>query len=74
MLENPSEKTKATRIIYWTLTILFAGFMAFTAIPDILMVDEAKKMFEPLGLSYLFIAFYRHCKNFRQHHAYNPCI
>ena len=30
---------KATNIIYWATTILFGGFMLFTAIPNIL-VDE----------------------------------
>jgi len=30
---------KTTNIIYWTTTILFGGFMLFTAIPNVL-VDE----------------------------------
>lgn len=32
---------KKTNVLYWTLTIPFAGFMMFSAIPDILVVPEA---------------------------------
>lgn len=32
---------KKTNIIYWTSTILFGGFMLFSAIPDIMVVPEA---------------------------------
>jgi hypothetical protein len=32
---------KKTNIIYWTATILFGGFMLFSAIPDIIVVPEA---------------------------------
>jgi len=35
---------KRTKIIYWISTILFAGFMLFSAIPDIMNVPEAKEM------------------------------
>lgn len=31
---------KRDKIIYWTTTILFAGFMLFSAIPNI-MLDQA---------------------------------
>jgi hypothetical protein len=32
---------KTTNIIHWTATILFGGFMLFSAIPDIIVVPEA---------------------------------
>jgi hypothetical protein len=32
---------KKTKIIYWIFTGLFAAFMAFSAIPDVLLTDEA---------------------------------
>jgi hypothetical protein len=40
---------KSTKIIYWTTTVLFAGFMIFSAIPDIFMDSEAKKFMAHLG-------------------------
>jgi len=40
---------KSTKIIYWTTTILFAGFMIFSAIPDIFMDSEAIKFMAHLG-------------------------
>jgi len=33
---------KKTKIIYWIFTILFAGFMLFSAIPDIMNTKEAQ--------------------------------
>jgi hypothetical protein len=30
-----------TNIIYWTATVLFGGFMLFSAIPDLIVVPEA---------------------------------
>lgn len=48
---------KATKIIYWTSTILFAGFMAFTAIPDILMSEDAVAFIVTLGYPKYFIPF-----------------
>jgi hypothetical protein len=48
---------KKTRIIYWTLTILFAGFMAFTAIPDIMLVPDAVKFMTHLGYPNYFTHF-----------------
>ena len=48
---------KTTKIIYWTSTILFAGFMLFSAIPDILMVEEAKQFITHLGYPLYFIPF-----------------
>jgi hypothetical protein len=32
---------KTTNIIYWTATVMFGGFMLFSAIPDIIVVPEA---------------------------------
>lgn len=46
-----------TKIIYWTCTILFAGFMLFSAIPDILVVDAAKEFLTHLGYPIYFIPF-----------------
>jgi hypothetical protein len=34
---------KKSKIMFWSTTGLFALFMASGAIPDILMIDEAKK-------------------------------
>lgn len=46
-----------TKIIYWTSTILFAGFMLFSAIPDIMVVDAAKEFLTHLGYPIYFIPF-----------------
>jgi len=48
---------KSTKIIYWTTTILFAAFMIFSAIPDIMMVDEAVIFITHLGYPKYFIPF-----------------
>jgi uncharacterized membrane protein YphA (DoxX/SURF4 family) len=48
---------KSTKIIYWVTTILFAGFMIFSAIPDILMQSEAKQFMNHLGYPDYFIPF-----------------
>lgn len=32
---------KKTKILFWVFTVLFGGFMLFSAIPDILVVPEA---------------------------------
>lgn len=48
---------KKLKIIYWTTTILFAGFMTFSAIPDILVLDEAKQFISHLGYPIYFIPF-----------------
>ncbi|RZL11985.1 MAG: DoxX family protein [Pedobacter sp.] len=53
---------KSTKIIYWTTTILFAAFMAFTAIPDILMSEEAVKFIDQLGYPRYFIPFIGYAK------------
>ncbi|UPT69057.1 MAG: DoxX family protein [Sphingobacteriales bacterium JAD_PAG50586_3] len=40
---------KATKITYWVSTVLFAGFMAFTAIPNILGNADSVGLFTSLG-------------------------
>jgi hypothetical protein len=48
---------KSAKIIYWTTTILFAGFMIFSAIPDIAMSDETKQFMRHLGYPDYFMPF-----------------
>lgn len=48
---------KSKIIIYWVTTVLFAGFMIFSAIPDILMLKEAKQFISHLGYPEYFIPF-----------------
>lgn len=48
---------KKTRIIYWVLTIIFAGFMALSAIPDALLVPDAAKFMSHLGYPDYFTHF-----------------
>ena len=48
---------KKTKTIYWIVTGLFAAFMAFTAIPDILMAEDAIKFMTHLGYPQYFIPF-----------------
>ena len=48
---------KRIKIIYWTVTILFAAFMIFTAIPDILMAPDAVTFMNQLGYPNYFIPF-----------------
>ncbi len=42
---------------YWIVTILFAGFMIFSAIPDIMMSEEAVTMITGLGYPKYFVPF-----------------
>jgi hypothetical protein len=42
--------TKSTKLIYWITTALFAGFMIFSAIPNI------------PGLSRIFYSFHWYCE------------
>ena len=49
---------KKINIIYWTSTILFGGFMLFSAIPDIMVVPEAVEFVTgKLGYPKYIIAF-----------------
>lgn len=42
---------------YWIVTILFAGFMIFSAVPDIMMTPEAMNMITGLGYPKYFVSF-----------------
>lgn len=48
---------KSTKIIYWICTVLFAGFMIFSAIPNITQSPEAVKFITDLGYPKYFIPF-----------------
>ncbi|NOT74915.1 MAG: DoxX family protein [Cyclobacteriaceae bacterium] len=48
---------KATNRIYWIATGLFAAFMLASAIPDIMMIHDAKAQFDHLGYPLYFIPF-----------------
>ncbi|MDZ4070828.1 MAG: DoxX family protein [Sediminibacterium sp.] len=50
--------TKSTKLIYWITTALFAGFMIFSAIPNILVNEESKQFLSGyLGYPEYFIRF-----------------
>ncbi len=49
---------KKINIFYWVFTVLFAGFMIFSAIPDALVSDDAIKiMHDFLGYPVYIIGF-----------------
>jgi len=48
---------KKNKIIYWSTTGLFAAFMTFSAIPDMLKVPEAMQFITHLGYPEYFIPF-----------------
>ena len=48
---------KKTKIIYWVITILFGGFMLFSAIPDIMNKPEAIDFMNKLGYPPYFTPF-----------------
>ncbi|MEW6469877.1 MAG: DoxX family protein [Bacteroidota bacterium] len=48
---------KSIPIIYWTTTILFVGFMAFSGVFDILVTEEAVQFITHLGYPVYFIPF-----------------
>jgi uncharacterized membrane protein YphA (DoxX/SURF4 family) len=48
---------KKIKIIYWILTALFAAFMIFTAVPDVLMVPDAVTFMNHLGYPDYFTPF-----------------
>lgn len=48
---------KKAKLSYWIATIIFAGFMLFSAIPDIMMVPDAVAMITGLGYPKYFIPF-----------------
>lgn len=45
------------KIAYWIVTVLFAGFMLFSAIPDILLTPDVIKFIVDLGYPLYFIQF-----------------
>ncbi|MBS1565233.1 MAG: DoxX family protein [Bacteroidetes bacterium] len=48
---------KKTNIIFWVITGLFAAFMLFSSIPDILLTPEAKAFMGHLGYPDYFTVF-----------------
>ena len=49
---------KKTNILYWVFTVLFAGFMIFSAIPDALVTQDAIKIVHDfLGYPVYIIGF-----------------
>lgn len=48
---------KNTKIAYWIVTGLFAAFMIFTSIPDIMMIPEAVVYMDHLGYPNYFLPF-----------------
>lgn len=48
---------KRTNLIYWTTTILFVAFMLSSAIPDIMMIEDATKFMAHLGYPDYFTPF-----------------
>ncbi len=48
---------KKTNILYWVITGLFAAFMLFSSIPDILLSPEAVTFMQRLGYPVYFIPF-----------------
>jgi len=48
---------KKTNVFYWTVTGLFSAFMLFSAVPDIMVVPDAVKIFTALGYPIYLIRF-----------------
>ncbi|HTL80185.1 MAG TPA: DoxX family protein [Bacteroidia bacterium] len=48
---------KKDKIIYWSVTILFSGFMIFSAVPDVMSAPEAKVFMNHLGYPDYIIPF-----------------
>jgi DoxX-like family len=48
---------KKNNTLYWIVTGLFAGFLIFTAVPDIILEKEAVTMINGLGYPNYFIRF-----------------
>lgn len=40
---------KTTNILYWVFTVLLAGFMIFSALPNIMETKESEALFKQLG-------------------------
>lgn len=48
---------KSTKILYWIFTILFAGMMIFSAIPNVMKTKEAMDFIGHLGYPPYFVPF-----------------
>ena len=48
---------KNTNILYWVITIFFAGFMIFTAVPNVINEPESVKFITDLGYPAYFVPF-----------------
>lgn len=48
---------KNQKLVYWLSTLLFVAFMAFSSIPDIMMVPDAVNFITHLGYPTYFIPF-----------------
>jgi hypothetical protein len=48
---------KKINLSYWIITIIFAGFMIFTAVPDLLLQDKTKSFITMLGYPPYFAPF-----------------
>ena len=46
-----------TKTLYWIFTGLFAAFMGFTAIPDVMLIPDAVKFMTHLGYPSYFTIF-----------------
>lgn len=50
--------SKTTNLLYWIFTILFAGLMAFTAVPNLLNAPESVQLIhDQLGYPVYFIPY-----------------
>ena len=47
-------KPKTTNILYWVFTILFAGLMAFSAIPNLITNEDSIKFLHELLGYYVY--------------------
>jgi len=55
--------SKTTNLLYWIFTILFAGLMAFTAVPNLLNSPKSIQLIHDfLGYPVYFIPFIGLCK------------
>lgn len=53
---------KKRNIAYWICTVLFAGFMIFSAVPDILLSAETRQFMSALGYPDYFTQFIGYAK------------
>jgi hypothetical protein len=62
IIQTKINEMKSTKTIYWISTGLFAAFMIFSAVPDIIMMDDAVKFMTHLGYPKYFIPFIGYAK------------